>query len=111
MKQITALSASSSHHTISYQGGGDYRGIYDIGLKRGFMGYRGLLLNDPYKRDRIDGWLLDIFLLCTLFFFVCFFLLAILTWGFWGIEILEIWRTRVLGMYMPFIDCPLIEIV
>jgi hypothetical protein len=26
------------------------------------MGYMGLLLNDPYKRDRIDGWLLDIFL-------------------------------------------------
>jgi hypothetical protein len=28
----------SSHHTISYQGGGDYRGIYDTGLKRGFYG-------------------------------------------------------------------------
>jgi hypothetical protein len=28
-----------SHHTISYQGGGgDYRGIYDIGFKRGFYG-------------------------------------------------------------------------
>jgi hypothetical protein len=26
------------------------------------MGYIGLLLNDPYKRDRIDGWMLDIFL-------------------------------------------------
>jgi hypothetical protein len=25
------------------------------------MGYRGLLLNDPYKRDRIDGCMLDIF--------------------------------------------------
>jgi hypothetical protein len=23
------------------RGGGDYRGIYDIGLKRGFMGYKG----------------------------------------------------------------------
>jgi hypothetical protein len=23
------------------------------------MGYRGLLLNDPYKRDRIDGCMLD----------------------------------------------------
>jgi hypothetical protein len=33
-------------------GGGDYRGIYDIGLKRGFMGYIGLLLNAPYKIDR-----------------------------------------------------------
>jgi hypothetical protein len=40
---------------LSYQGGGDYRGTYDIGFKRGFMGYIGLLLNDPYKRDRIDG--------------------------------------------------------
>jgi hypothetical protein len=30
--------------------GGDYRGIYDIGFKRGFMGYIGLLLNAPYKR-------------------------------------------------------------
>jgi hypothetical protein len=28
-----------------------YRGIYDIGFKRGFMGYRGLLLNAPYKID------------------------------------------------------------
>jgi hypothetical protein len=29
------------HHTlypISYQGGGDYRGIYDMGFKRGFYG-------------------------------------------------------------------------
>jgi hypothetical protein len=32
-------------------GGGDYRGIYDVGLKRGFMGYIGLLLNAPYKID------------------------------------------------------------
>jgi hypothetical protein len=30
------ISTFSSHHPISYQGGGDYRGIYDIGLKRGF---------------------------------------------------------------------------
>jgi hypothetical protein len=44
----SALSTSSS---LSYllSGGGNYRGIYDIGFKRGFMGYRGLLLNDPYK--------------------------------------------------------------
>jgi hypothetical protein len=33
------------HHQIilsilsPIRGGGDYRGIYDIGLKRGFMGY------------------------------------------------------------------------
>jgi hypothetical protein len=46
---------------IPYQGGGDIGGIYDTGFKRGFMGYRGLLLNDPYKRDRIDGCMLDIF--------------------------------------------------
>jgi hypothetical protein len=26
-------------------------GIYDIGFKRGFMGYIGLLLNAPYKID------------------------------------------------------------
>jgi hypothetical protein len=38
-----------------YQGGGDYRGIYDTGLKRGFMGYIGLLLNAPYKRDSMMG--------------------------------------------------------
>jgi hypothetical protein len=45
------ISTYSSHHPISYQGGGDYRGIYDRGLKRGFMGYIGLLLNAPYKID------------------------------------------------------------
>jgi hypothetical protein len=49
------------------RGGGDYRGIYDTGLKRGFMGYIGLLLNDPYKRDRIDGCLLDIFRIVSIF--------------------------------------------
>jgi hypothetical protein len=28
-----------AHHlSYLYQGGGDYRGIYDIGFKRGFMG-------------------------------------------------------------------------
>jgi hypothetical protein len=32
------------------RGRSDYRGIYDIGLKRAFMGYRGLLLNAPYKK-------------------------------------------------------------
>jgi hypothetical protein len=39
-------------YSLSYllSGGGDYRGIYDIGFKRGFMGYIGLLLNAPYKR-------------------------------------------------------------
>jgi hypothetical protein len=34
----SALSSSSSPIYLSYQGGGDYRGIYDIGLKRGFYG-------------------------------------------------------------------------
>jgi hypothetical protein len=37
------------------RGGAIIGGTYDIGFKRGFMGYIGLLLNDPYKRDRIDG--------------------------------------------------------
>jgi hypothetical protein len=39
-------------------------------LKGAFMGYIGLLLNDPYKRDRIDGWLLDIFLSLFLVFYL-----------------------------------------
>jgi hypothetical protein len=37
-EKIRNLSTISSHHPISYQGGGDYRGIYDTGLKRGFYG-------------------------------------------------------------------------
>jgi hypothetical protein len=52
------LSSSTSKHPlypISIRGGGDYRGIYDIGLKGAFMGYIGLLLNDPYKIDRMMG--------------------------------------------------------
>jgi hypothetical protein len=32
------------------------------------MGYIGLLLNDPYKRDRIDGCMLDIFRFLLFFF-------------------------------------------
>jgi hypothetical protein len=54
---------------IPYQGGGDYRGIYDIGLKRGFMGYIGLLLNAPYKRDSMVWmwmWMMLWNLLCFL---------------------------------------------
>jgi hypothetical protein len=35
------------------RGGGDYRGIYDIGLKGALEGYIGLLLNAPYKIDRL----------------------------------------------------------
>jgi hypothetical protein len=33
------------------------------------MGYIGRLLNAPYKRDRIDGWMLDIFRYVGLVFF------------------------------------------
>jgi hypothetical protein len=51
----SALSSSSSPIYLSYQGGGDI-GVFMIqALKGAFMGYIGLLLNDPYKRDRIDG--------------------------------------------------------
>jgi hypothetical protein len=35
------------------RGGAIIGGIYDTGLKRGFMGYIGLLLNAPYKIDRL----------------------------------------------------------
>jgi hypothetical protein len=42
---------ASSPSILSLSGGGDYRGIYDIGLKWAFMGYIGLLLNAPYKID------------------------------------------------------------
>jgi hypothetical protein len=38
---------ASSPSILSLSGGGYYRGIYDIGLKRGFMGYIGLLLIAP----------------------------------------------------------------
>jgi hypothetical protein len=34
----TTTSASSQSIYLSYQGGGDYRGIYDVSLKRGFYG-------------------------------------------------------------------------
>jgi hypothetical protein len=37
-KRNTETSISSSSYYLSYQGGGDYRGIYDIGFKRGFYG-------------------------------------------------------------------------
>jgi hypothetical protein len=37
-KASSALSSSSSPIYLSYQGGGDYRGIYEIGFKRGFIG-------------------------------------------------------------------------
>jgi hypothetical protein len=38
IKVSTSSASSHPHHTISYQGGGDYRGIYDTGFKRGFYG-------------------------------------------------------------------------
>jgi hypothetical protein len=34
----SSASISSSSYYLSYQGGGDYRGIYDAGFKRGFYG-------------------------------------------------------------------------
>jgi hypothetical protein len=55
IRLATDLSTSSSSSSpLSYLlsgGGGDYRGIYDIGLKGAYMGYIGLLLNAPYKID------------------------------------------------------------
>jgi hypothetical protein len=67
-------------------GGGDYRGIYDIGLKRAFMGYVGLLLNAPYKIDSMVWMrmLMTFFLFVSCFFFL-FFCLAILTRGYFEI--------------------------
>jgi hypothetical protein len=61
--EVRVRISSQSHPIIlsPIRGGDDYRDIYDIGLKGAVMGYRGLLLNDPYKRDRIDGCVLDIF--------------------------------------------------
>jgi hypothetical protein len=71
------------------------------------MGYIGLLLNDPYKRDRIDGWLLDIFLsylhVSNLF---CFFW-AMITRGVKCGKRPKRWVTRYFGVYRPFIECPL----
>jgi hypothetical protein len=41
---------------IPYQGGGAIIGVLMIqALKGAFMGYIGLLLNDPYNRDRMMG--------------------------------------------------------
>jgi hypothetical protein len=83
VKILTHLSGpdTSLHHRhhlnlslypISYQGGGDYRSIYDIGFKRGFMGYIGLLLNAPYKIDRMMGCVCG---LVSLYGFLLLFLL------------------------------------
>jgi hypothetical protein len=68
----SALSQSISSIYLSYQGGGDYRGIYDIGFKRGFMGYIGLLLNDPYKIDRMGVCMWISFFTVLLYLFCCF---------------------------------------
>jgi hypothetical protein len=72
------LSSISSHHTIyPIRGGGDYRGIYDTGFKRGFMGYIGLLFNAPYKIDSMVGMKMWMYLLVTLLdYFVFLFLLG-----------------------------------
>jgi hypothetical protein len=43
-----------SIYPISYQGGGDYRGIYDIGLKGAFMGYRPFI-DCPLIGDSMMG--------------------------------------------------------
>jgi hypothetical protein len=68
------------------QGGGDYRGIYDIGLKRAFMGYIGLLLNAPYKIDSMM-WMRLMwigFLLFVLYLFVLNMGAIITRWAKWG---------------------------
>jgi hypothetical protein len=69
------ISSTSKHplYPISIRGGGDYRGIYDIGFKRGFMGYRGLLLNAPYKIDRLMWMsLMMIIFTCRLLYYLFF---------------------------------------
>jgi hypothetical protein len=53
-----------SIYPISYQGGGDYRGIYDIGFKGALWGYTGLLLNAPYKIDSMV-WMKMMMMLCV----------------------------------------------
>jgi hypothetical protein len=50
---LVEIYQASSPSILSLSGGGRYRGIYDTGFKRGFMGYIGLLLNAPYKIDSI----------------------------------------------------------
>jgi hypothetical protein len=59
------------------------------------MGYIGLLLNDPYKRDRIDGCMLDI----VRFWFLAFFFLALVlasrTNGIFKIEDFKMGATKV----------------
>jgi hypothetical protein len=61
------------------------------------MGYRGLLLNDPYKRDRIDGVCMWItFYFVSLLFFVFWFYGGYMNQGiFWGGD-LKMGATRVL---------------
>jgi hypothetical protein len=57
-----------------------FGGIYDMGLKRAFMGYIGLLLNAPYKIDSMVWMRLWIWLVFRLFFRFCYLLcLAIQT--------------------------------
>jgi hypothetical protein len=61
---------ASSPSILSLSGGSDYRGIYDIGFKRGFMGYVGLLLNAPYKIDSMMGMRLMSFVSSVLLSFL-----------------------------------------
>jgi hypothetical protein len=40
---------ASTHLSYLYQGGGDYRGIYDIGFKRGFYGVYRPFIEGPLQ--------------------------------------------------------------
>jgi hypothetical protein len=37
-RNLSSSASKHPHYPISYQGGGNYRGIYGVGLKRGFYG-------------------------------------------------------------------------
>jgi hypothetical protein len=54
-EKIREIENYQHHHHLNLSilsgGGGNYRGIYDIGLKRGLLWDIGLLLNAPYKID------------------------------------------------------------
>jgi hypothetical protein len=52
---IISIISSSSPLSILSRGGAIIGGIYDIGLKGALEGYIGLLLNAPYKIDRMMG--------------------------------------------------------
>jgi hypothetical protein len=77
-------------------------------LKEAFMGYIGLLLNAPYKIDSMV-WMR---LMMIVFVFSWLFCSLLRCWGytnqgvFWDAS-RKIGVTRVLGVYRPFIECPL----